>query len=180
MFFIGCVKQKGDFPQTRKIIRKAAIRLALTREFCRIADQVRLARMLGRRLSTINLPNQVMDASSHTPGELTPRGTTQAIEPSGRRRSVLADQSSVNNLGNRLGKMEDRMSAITRQMQEGFEKLQRLSAGGSGGPRRASAGAGGAGAGAGSSGQAAANLNELWDALEGDKSAVGGNASQRL
>lgn len=42
-------EQVGDFPSTYKTIRRAAIRLALTRELCRISDQVRLAKMLRSR-----------------------------------------------------------------------------------------------------------------------------------
>lgn len=38
----------GDFPQTRRLIRMAAIRLALTREICRIAANARMAKMAGR------------------------------------------------------------------------------------------------------------------------------------
>lgn len=38
------ILEEGDFPSTYKTIRRAAIRLALTRELCRISDQVRLAK----------------------------------------------------------------------------------------------------------------------------------------
>mmetsp|Transcript_47020 Transcript_47020/g.112706 ORF Transcript_47020/g.112706 Transcript_47020/m.112706 type:complete len:721 (+) Transcript_47020:374-2536(+) len=170
------ILENGDFPQTRRIIRQSAIRLALTREFCRIADQVRMARLLGRRLSTVDIPKPKMLADkSKLTGDLTPRDTVLDRENAPRRRSAVAQQTQVEFLQTRVNTLEEKMDRLVGGMTEGFQMLRSLAvgdgpgspgaAGGMGGPRRlAPLGP--------SVPDPRSNLTELWDNLESEKEAA--------
>lgn len=169
------ILDNGDFPQTRRIIRQSAIRLALTREFCRIADQVRMARMLGRRLSTVDIPKpKMLTDKSKVTGDLTPRDTVLDRENAPRRRSAVAQQTQVEFLQQRMNTLEEKMDKLVGGMTEGFQMLRGLAAGDvpsspaaapSTGPRRLAP-----------LGPAVpdprSNLTELWDNLETEKEAA--------